>query len=203
MHHNVGTLLFGTHLRSHLDIAHGRVELPGANTTVLNRAQAPTRRRMLAEQRGLGKPPVFSGREEDFYLWTKKVDKYVSRLFPNVRGALSFAVESHDVVTAGAVALGVPELDVETSAVTDGQLSTVLSALTDGESFDVVTSAGGDREFESWRKLHKRWAPYTAGRARSLLREILSPPRAKLPELKGAIERMEDRVRRYCGRRDA
>ena len=45
--------------------------------------------------------------------------------------------------------------------------------------------------------------PYTAGRARSLLREILSPSRAKLPELMCAIERMEDLVRRYCSRRDA
>ena len=33
--------------------------------------------------------------------------------------------------------------------------------------------------------------------------EILSPSRAKLLELMGAMERMEDLVRRYCGRRDA
>ena len=79
----------------------------------------------------------------------------------------------------------------------------VLSALTEGESFDVVISAGGDHGFESWRKLHGRWNPYTAGRARSLLREILSPSRVKLPELMGAIERMEDLVRRYSSRRDA
>ena len=38
--------------------------------------------------------------------------------------------------------------------------------------------------------------------ARSLLREIPSPTRLKLPELM-AIERMEDVVRRCCGRRDA
>ena len=44
--------------------------------------------------------------------------------------------------------------------------------------------------------------PYTAGRARSLLREILSPSRVKLPELMVAIERMVDLVRRYCGRRE-
>ena len=30
-----------------------------------------------------------------------------------------------------------------------------------------------------------------------------SPPRAKLLELMSAIERMEDLVRRYCGKRDA
>ena len=48
-----------------------------------------------------------------------------------------------------------------------------------------------------------RWNPSTAGRARSLLREILSPTRAKLPELMCAIEKMEDLVRRHSCRRDA
>ena len=161
---------------------------------MLNRLQAPTRR-MLVDPKGLGKPPVFSGREEHFYVWTKKVENYVSGVFPNVRGALAFAAESQDVVTA--------ELGVETSAEIDGQLFVVLSALTDGESFDVVMSAGGDHGFESWRKLHGRWNPYTAGRARSLLREVLSPTRAKLPELMCAIAKVEDLVRLYSSRRDA
>ena len=80
-----------------LNIAQGLVELPGAITTVLSRAQALTRR-MLVDQKGLGKPPVFSGREEDFYVWAKKVENYVSGVFPNVRGALAFAAESQDAV---------------------------------------------------------------------------------------------------------
>ena len=115
---------------------------------MLNRAQAQMRR-MLVDPKGLGKPPVFSGREEDFYVWAKKVENYVPGVFPNVRGGLSFAVESQDAVTATAVALGVPELEAEISTETDGQLSIVLSAHTDGESFDVVMSAGGDHDFES------------------------------------------------------
>ena len=188
-------------LISQQNIAQGFAEMPGAITTVLNRSQAPTRR-MLVDPKGSGKPPVFSGREH-FYVWTKKVENYVSGVFPNVRGALAFAAESQDVVTAATVAMGVPELGVETSAEIHGQLFVVLSALTDGESFDVVMSAGGDHGFESWRKLHGRWNPYTAGRARSLLREILSPTRAKLPELMCAIEKMEDLVRRYSSRRHA
>ena len=144
--------------------------------------------------------PVLSSREEHFYVWAKKVENYVSGVFPNVRGALTFAAESQDVVTAATVAIGVPELGVETSAEIDAQLFVVLSALTDGESFDFVMSAGGDNGFESWRKLHRRWNPF---RARSLLREILSLTRAKLHELMCAIEKMEDLVRRYCSRRDA
>ena len=116
---------------------------------------------------------------------------------------MSFAVESQDAVTATAVALGVPELEAEVSTERDGQLFMVLSALTDGDSFDVVMSAGCGHGFESWRKFRIRWDPYTAGRARSLLGETLSPSRVKLPELMGAIERMEDLVRRCCGQRDA
>ena len=162
----------------------GLAELLGAITTVLSRAQAPTRR-MVVDQKGCGKPPVFSGREEDFYVWAKKVENCVSGVFPNVRGVVSFAVESHDAVTATAVALGLPELEAEMSTEIDGQLFIVLSALTDSESFDVVISAGGDHGFESWRKLHRRWDPFTAGRARSLLREILSPSRVKLLEFMG------------------
>ena len=157
----------------------------------------------MSTPKNLGKQPMFSGREEDFYVWTKKVENYVSGVFPNVRGALAFAAESQGAVTAAIVAVGVPELGVEMSAERDGQLFVVLSALTDGESFDVVMSAGGDHGFASWRKLHGRWNPHTAGRARSLLREILSPTRAKLPELMCAIGKMEDLVRRYCSRRDA
>ena len=149
-------------LLSQQNIAQGLAELPGAITTVLSRSQAPTRR-MLVKQKGLGKPPVFSGREEDFYVWAKKVENYVSGVFPNVRGAVSFAVESQDAVTATSVAVGVPELGAGLSTEIDGQLFIVLSALTDGESFDVVMSAGGDHGFESWRKLHRRWGPYTAG----------------------------------------
>ena len=64
-----------------------------------------------------------------------------------------------------------PELEAEMSTEIDGQLFIELSALTDGESFDVVMSKGGDHGYESWRKLRRRWDPYTAGRARCFLRE--------------------------------
>ena len=63
---------------------------------------------MQADQKGL-----VSGRAEDFYVWAKKVENNVSGVFPNVRGALSFAVESQDAVTATAVAFGVPQLEAE------------------------------------------------------------------------------------------
>ena len=95
---------FQAQLRGQQNIAQVLAELPGAITTVLNR-------RMIVDQKGLGKPPVFSGREEDFYVWAKKVENYVSGVFPNVRGALTFAVETQDAVAATSVALGVPGIE--------------------------------------------------------------------------------------------
>ena len=122
-------------LVSQQNIAQGLAELLGAITTVLSRSHAPMRR-MLVDPKGSGRPPVFSGREEHFFVWTKKVENHVSGVFPNVRGALTFAAESRDVATPATVAIGMPELGVETSAERDGQLFVALSARTEGESFD-------------------------------------------------------------------
>ena len=72
---------------------------------------------------------MFSGKEDDFYVWTKKVENHVSGVFPNVSGALAFAAGLQDEVTAAAFALGVPDLDDDTSPEIDGHLFTVLSAL--------------------------------------------------------------------------
>ena len=83
------------------------------------------------------------------------------------------------------------------------QLYTVLMTLVEGESFDILVRSGSGEGLEAWRRLHKRWDPLTIGRARGLLREILSPGRAKLVELQGAVERLEDLMRRYTQRRDA
>ena len=63
-------------------------------------------------------------------MWTKKIENCVSGVFPSVRGALAFTAESQDVVTSATVAIGLPELRVETSAEMDVQLFVVLSALT-------------------------------------------------------------------------
>ena len=78
-----------------------------------------------------------------------------------------------------------------------------LMALTFDESFDITVGAGAGEGIEAWRRLAKRWDPLTAGRARSLLRDILAPQRVKLPELQAALERLEEQMRRYTGRRDA
>ena len=69
-------------------------------------------------------------------------------------------MESKDVVTASAVALGVPDIEAEMSTEIDNFLVlSLLSLLTDGEGFDVVMPAGSDHGFDNWRKLQKRCDP--------------------------------------------
>ena len=51
--------------------------------------------------------------------------------------------------------------------------------------------------------MHWRRGHLTTGRARGLFAEILSPGRANLLYLQGAVERLEDLMRRYTQRRDA
>ena len=78
----------------------------------------------------------------------------------------------------------------------------MMMTLVEEESFDILVGSGGEG-LEALRGLQKRRDTLTTGRARGLLREILSPGRAKLGELQGAVERLEDLLRRYTQRRDA
>eukprot|EP00975_Prorocentrum_lima_P039005 8194229-Prorocentrum_lima.AAC.1 len=61
-------------------------------------------------------------------------------------------------------------------------------ALVENESFDVVSAAEPGSGLDAWRRLHRRWVPFTAGRAWGLLRDILTPGRSRLQDLQGAIE---------------
>ena len=56
-------------LVSQQNIAQGLAELPGAFTSTDEKDACRSER--------LRKPPVFSGREEHSYVWTKKVENYV------------------------------------------------------------------------------------------------------------------------------
>ena len=69
------------------------------------------------------------------------------------------------------------------------QLYTVLMTLVEGESFDILVGS-------------KRWDPPDHGKSMRIAQR--NPfGRGKLGELQGAVERLEDLMRRYTQRRDA
>ena len=70
------------------------------------------------------------------------------------------------------------DVDDEKIEEMDSRIYAALHSLTEGDSFALVFGAQG-LGFESWRRLHTRWGPLTAGRSRGLLHEILTLGRAK------------------------
>ena len=76
-----------------------------------------------------------------------------------------------------------------------------LIDLTEGESFDMVLSAGEGQGLEAWRKLNRRWDPIATGCSKNLLESIMNPGKSRIEDLMGSIERLEDLIRRYIVRR--
>ena len=50
--------------------------------------------RLLVDNRGLGKPAMFSNKEEDFLVWTRKTSNYVASIFPNAKEIMRLAADS-------------------------------------------------------------------------------------------------------------
>ena len=160
-------------------------------------------RQSLVDVRGLGKPPSFDNQEKNYVVWSRKVESYVGSIFPTCRAVLAWSSEQQSPVKIDDVYLEFASVSNPILAEFNEQMYSCLMALTFDESFDITVGAGAGEGIEAWRRLAKRWDPLTAGRARSLLRDILAPQRVKLPELQAALERLEEQMRRYTGRRDA
>ena len=159
--------------------------------------------RSLGHTRGFGRPASFSNNEEDFRVWRSKTANYICGVRREAKALLESASEKEEVVTAQQLKAAFFEIDEHLIDAINRQLFQCLMHVTEGESFDLVQGAGDGEGLEAWRRLQRRWDPSTAGRARGLLREILNPGRAKFADLQGAIERLEDMMRRYCSRKDS
>ena len=158
----------------------------------------------LVDTKGLGKPPPLKNTESEFVSWARRTENFVVSVHPGARDVLTWAVERESATVTEANAATEVVMLLDTLRMLADQLYTVLMTLVEGESFDILVGSGSGEGLEAWRRLHKRWDPLTTGRARGLLREILSPGRAKLVEVQGAVERLdEDLMRRYTQRRDA
>ena len=156
-----------------------------------------------ARTRGRGKPPPLKNTEIDFVSWARRTENFAVSVHFGARHVLSWAVEreSGTVTEAHAATEVVMFLDTLANA---GR-SAVHSA-DDFRGGRIVRHPCGlwvRRRLDAWRRLRKRWDLLTTGRARGLFREIFSPGRAKQVEMQGAVERLEDLMRRYTQRRDA
>ena len=118
----------------------------------------------------------------------KNVD-YMNSVLTGLNPVLISAVDQDDVLDWKKFKESHIELEDEELDEMNEQVYRCLVALTDGESFDLVTSVGEGQGLEAWRKLNRRWDPITAGRSKNLLKAIMNPGKSRIEDLMGAIER--------------
>ena len=157
----------------------------------------------LVDTKGLGRPPPLKNMESEFVSWARRTENFVVSVHPGAGDVLGWVVESESATVIEANAATEMVMPLDTLWMPSDQVYTVLMSFVERESFDILVGSGSGECLEAWRRLHKRWDPLTTGRARWLLREILSPGRAKLVELQGTGELLETVTRRYTQRRDA
>ena len=160
-------------------------------------------KRVLVDSKGLGKPSPFDNVEQNFLKWSRKTANYMNSIFKGLSPVLMSAVEEDNVIEWTKFKQHQIEVEDKDLEEMNDQVYHCLVALTDGESFDIVTGVGEGQGLEAWRKLHRRWDPVTAGRSKNLLKAIMNPGKARIEDLMGAIERLEDLMRRYACRRTA
>ena len=143
----------------------------------------------LVDTKGLGKLPPFKNTESEFVSWARRTENFVASVHP---GCL-------DVGRGKRIGNSGRSEYSNRSCNASGHSANAGRSIVHGADFFCGNRIVGHlcglwiwRSLEAWRRLHKRWDPLTTGRARGLPREILSPGRAKLVELQGAVERLED-----------
>ena len=131
-------------LISQQKIAQGLAELPGAITTVLSRSQSTNEKECLSTRKAKESRQCSQAEKNIFTCGPRRSRTTCLSCSRTCVELWRLQLRRKTWSQQQQLRLSVPELGVETSAEIDGQLFVVLSALTEGESFDIVMSAGGD-----------------------------------------------------------
>ena len=189
-------------LRAELSAMSSIEELTTGITTGVAAAIAATGRessqQTLIDIKGIGKPPVFGIRAEDFQPWVRKVENlFVATYTEEFRGVLHYAMDSDTTILATNTDLTDAFVEIVDLKKKIGAVFTALIALTEDESNDIVVGAGDGQGLEAWRRLHRRWDPSTGRSRLGLLNMINNPPNVKMADLHGALERWLQQISRF------
>ena len=146
------------------DLAAALAALP---TRIAEAAGKPNKKKLIDVRGVVRQLRPFTNSENEFLVWQRKLESHVSSIFPEARELMTWAADRGRKVDLDEIDdEGELEATREEACDLQEQLHAVLVALTDGESFDIVTASGPGEGLEAWRRLCERWDPYTPGRAR-------------------------------------
>ena len=104
------------------------------------------------------KPSPFNNNKQDFVKWSREIANYMNSAMEGLNIVLDCAVVEEEVLDWKLFKeshLG--QYDIELEEMNE-QVYYDLIDLTEGESFDLVRSAGNGNGLEAWRMLNKRWS---------------------------------------------
>ena len=84
------------------DLLQRLATLPDQLANVMRNPQAS---RSLVDNRGLGKPPLFTNKEVDFRTWSRKAENYVCAVYADAADLLAMAAERETPVVVADVQL--------------------------------------------------------------------------------------------------
>ena len=181
--------------------------LANTQTQVAEALKKGDKKMTLIDNRGIGKPEKFAGKEDESFLrWKIKLESFVLSVFPELEKVLCWSEEEDRPIDMDRVRTdfgpGTSE-DIEGLGGKGSQLYSVLQNLLEGEAFMIIRNAPKGNGFEGWRRLNRRFDPATGAKKSSLLRHILNPEKSKLEELSERVEGWMELVNRYESRKGA
>ena len=117
----------------------------------------------MADAKRLGKPLPFNNNEQDFVKWSRETADYMNSVREGLNMVLACAVDEEEVLDWKKFKESHFDEDEAELEEMNEQVYHCLKDLTEGESFDMVLSAGEGQGLEAWRKLNRRWDPIATG----------------------------------------
>ena len=157
---------------------------------------APAASPMLIDIKAVGKPTVFEGKDEKFHGWRFKTRNFVNGIFAESRQVLTYVETLVGEVNLAELGTRFPECQ-SMLADLNRQLYTLMCSLVENDPLVIVENTPDGQGLEAWRRLSKRYDPFTGGRKRSLLDKIIKPEQVKLNQLLTSLEAWEKQVTVY------
>ena len=161
-------------------------------------------KRVLEEAGRVSKSLLFNNNKQDFAEWQRETANYLNSTMEGLGMVMDCAVDDEDVLDWKIFKeshLG--QYDIELEEMNE-RVYYWLVDHTEGESFDLVRSAGNGYGLEAWRRLNRRWSSSATGSSEQLRESAMNPGRSRLEDLIGSIERLEKHIKKcVLGRRNA
>ena len=159
------------------------------------------RRPGTVDVKGIGKPDALKGSHDEvqkvWKSWSCKFDTWFCSQWPRGQEALDWARCKGDDAVEGVDLLNSSIQDIDAI---NAHLHVALVSLTSGMPYDVVFKSQKKCGLDAWRRLCSTYEPQNNRTNCRLLRRILNPPRATIPTMRSAIDKLGADIVEYESR---